>query len=457
MTASRARRLALLACACVILVACGKKGPPRPPLSRIPAPIGSIAATRVGDDVFLNFRVPSTNLDSSTPVDIETVDVFALTTDQVPSRTSFLQHAKKIATLTVKESPATPAIPTAAASAAASPGGDTTPTPASARAADTVAPGEDVTIHETLAADAFVPVKLPQERPRQGAPAPPPAPESPPSASPTPSTVAAPAAPSAPAAASTSSSTPSSSSAAQGSGATAAVPPTPRRYYVAVASNSRQRSSPNGAQASVSIVMTPASPQAPTSTYDEQKATLTWDAVDGAASYNVYRDAAPAAAAADSTRAIRPAPINGVPLAVPTTTVPVEFGATVCYRVSALHREGPGELVESRPSDRGCVSAVDTFPPAPPTDVVVVAAGDGITVRWTANNEADLGGYVVLRGAPGDATLAPIQSLPKTATLYVDQNVMSGVRYVYAVEAVDTATPEPNRSLPSARDEATAR
>lgn len=244
---------------------------------------------------------------------------------------------------------------------------------------------------------------------------------------------------------------------AQGGSAAASGPPRPRRYYVAIASNSRQRSSPNGGQVSIAIAMTPMSPHKPTSTYDEHAATLAWDPVDGAESYNVYRDQAPAAGAADAIRATPPAAVNGVPLVAVMTKVPVEFGATVCYRVSALHREAPGELVESRPSEPGCIQAVDTFPPAPPANVVVVAAPDGITVRWTANSEPDLGGYVVLRGAPGDATLAPIRSLPKTATRYVDPDVMSGVRYVYAVEAVDTASPEPNRSLPSARDEATAR
>jgi hypothetical protein len=203
--------------------------------------------------------------------------------------------------------------------------------------------------------------------------------------------------------------------------------------------------------------MAPPSPDAPTSTYDERAATLVWGAVAGAESYNVYRDTLPPPGAAESSRATPPAPLNASPLTALTTKVPVEFAATVCYRVSAVHREAPGELVESRPSDRGCLSAVDTFPPAPPANVVVVAAADGITVRWSSNTEPDLGGYVVLRGAPGDATLAPIRSLPKTATRYVDQDVMSGVRYVYAVQAVDTASPEPNRSLPSARDEATAR
>jgi len=75
---------------------------------------------------------------------------------------------------------------------------------------------------------------------------------------------------------------------------------------------------------------------------------------------------------------------------------------------------------------------------------------------WSPNAEPDLAGYLVLRGTPGDDTLAQITPLPLTPTRYVDRNVMSGVRYVYAVVAVDNA-PVANSSLPSARDETTAR
>jgi hypothetical protein len=43
------------------LAGCGKKGAPLPPLLRIPGAVGEAAAMRLGDDVFVRFRVPMIN------------------------------------------------------------------------------------------------------------------------------------------------------------------------------------------------------------------------------------------------------------------------------------------------------------------------------------------------------------------------------------------------------------
>ncbi len=447
-------RVAVCALACGSIVACGKKGPPRPPFSRIPAPVTAIAAKRIGDDVFVSFRVPSQNTDGSTPAEIATVDVFALTTEQPPSRQAFQQRGRKIATLPVKMPPAVaeagtpPPLSAAASSAApparapqtpatstasstvATPGAPASPNSAGERPPDTVAPGQDVTVRETLTADALTPVTLPPERGRGRA--------------------SAPARPAAPAA---------SSSTTPAAGSTPPAPPTPRRYYLALASSSRKRSSPTAAEASVSTTPPPEALPQPTLTYDEHTLTLSWTAVDDADSYNVYRETAEAqASASDSSSALAaiPGAINATPLTATTMKVPVEFGARVCFRVSRVHKAETGEPVESRPSQPGCETPVDMFPPGPPQDIVATAGAGEITVRWTESREPDLAGYVVLRGAPGDATLAPITETI-TSTRFTDRNVMSGVRYVYAVVAVDKASPRPNRSAPSARDEATAR
>jgi hypothetical protein len=294
-----------------------------------------------------------------------------------------------------------------------------------------VAPGQDVTGRETLTTDALTPVTLPPERGRQRASAP--------------ARAAAPGA--------SASTTPAADS-------TPPAPPKPRRYYLALASSSRQRSSPNAAEASVSIAPPPDTLSQPSLTYDEHTLTLAWTAVDDADGYNVYRETAAAQASASgssSALATIPGALNPTPLAATTLKVPVEFGATVCFRISRVHKaEATGELVESRPSEPGCETPVDRFPPAPPRDIVATSGTGEIEVRWAESTEPDLAGYVVLRGAPGDATLAPITGTI-TATRFTDRNVMSGVRYVYAVVAVDKASPGPNQSAPSARDEATAR
>ena len=113
--------------------------------------------------------------------------------------------------------------------------------------------------------------------------------------------------------------------------------------------------------------------------------------------------------------------------------------------------------LESAPSATRCETPVDTVPPSPPADVAALEGDGEITVVWTASPEPDVIGYLVLRGRAGDDTLAGITADPVAGTRFVDRTVTPGLRYVYAVVAVDSRKPQGNRSLPSARDEATAR
>jgi hypothetical protein len=62
-----------------------------------------------------------------------------------------------------------------------------------------------------------------------------------------------------------------------------------------------------------------------------------------------------------------------------------------------------------------------------------------------------------LRGEAGGDTLQPLTPAPITEARYRDAAVTPGVRYVYAVVAVDNRFPVPNVSAPSERAEETAR
>ncbi len=84
-------------------------------------------------------------------------------------------------------------------------------------------------------------------------------------------------------------------------------------------------------------------------------------------------------------------------------------------------------------------------------------AGEGaISLIWKGVDAADLAGYIVLRGEAAGGELLPLFEAPLRESTYRDTAAKPGVRYVYAVVAVDKATP-PNRSALSNRVEETAR
>jgi hypothetical protein len=184
--------------------------------------------------------------------------------------------------------------------------------------------------------------------------------------------------------------------------------------------------------------------------------------------YNVYElgalGAAPATLALDTLNAPNApsapsAPIlslNATLLTAPGFDDPrVEFGVERCYVVRRVQMVG-SIAVESAPSAPTCVTPVDTFPPAPPKSLALIAGGNGVSLLWEANTEADLGGYLVLRGeAPGDK-LSPLTKEPINETSYLDTTARRGRTYVYRVVAVDRSTP-PNRSAPSDAVEETIR
>jgi hypothetical protein len=144
------------------------------------------------------------------------------------------------------------------------------------------------------------------------------------------------------------------------------------------------------------------------------------------------------------------------PLAVTTwRDAPLEVGTERCYAVRTVETSGT-QVVESEPSPALCISPTDTFPPKPPANLAAVASEGAISLIWEANTEPDLAGYIVLRGEAPGATLRPLMTEPIKETTYRDTATKAGVRYVYTVVAVDTATPQ-NVSTQSNRVEETAR
>jgi len=216
------------------------------------------------------------------------------------------------------------------------------------------------------------------------------------------------------------------------------------RYYAAAGWAGRRRGQVS-ATLSVPLGAGPAAPSAVTPGFDEKSITLSWQA-SGAGQRFVVDRVSPGEA-----------PTRFTPEAVAATevTVPVQFGTEQCFIVRTVEVVGAVTLMGDATSP-ACITPVDKFPPAPPTELRGFSAETSIELTWTASASADAAAYVVLRGEGTSDTLQRLTATPVTATQYRDEAVRSGVTYSYAVIAIDRATP-PNESRPSNRETVTAR
>jgi hypothetical protein len=450
--------LALVAVACAG-AACGKKGPPLAPLVPIPGAVEAIQAQPLGRDVYVSLTLPAVNIDGHVPADLARVDVYAYTGRTAPPRARWVEMATLVATVPVAPPPKPAGKPDdekerADASDAAKK--DDTPAPAQ---------GEVITVHDTLTADELVQGREPPRDPRSAV-------RGPQSAVRDPHTAV-------------------SDPQAAARAARAAEQPL-KRFYTAVPFNAKGRPGPPGGVAEFPLMAVPDPPPAVAADYSDRAVMLTWEpsggllgfllervlpeeptlflgdeaaeaAIEppGPLSYHVYREvlpdpSTPPGASSQPWREEVPTPITLAP--VPTTEFidSVEFGRRRCYTVRSVRGIGPAARVGDA-SPPACFTATDVFPPAPPRGLATVASEGAINLVWQPNTELDLAGYVVLRGeAPGD-TLQPLTSAPIPQAAYRDETVMSGVRYVYAVVAVDNRMPLPNTSGASERAEETAR
>lgn len=426
----------IVASACMLTIACGKKGPPLAPLAPVPTAVDKVTARRLGNDVYVTLLVPAQNLDATTPADVARVEVYGFTGSAPPSRDRFLAVGTQVAVIPV----------------AAAPDPDNRlPAPDRARL-DGARQGAPVTVVDALRPEDLRP--------------------------------AATSAPATPAAA------PAAAAAAEAGGPVAL-----RRYYMAFAASTRGRPGPPGPIVELPLLPPPPAPTGVSVTYTADAALVSWhppgglfgflfesalpmelppaddlvvgaappEAVSGPARYNVYRQLAPDPLAPPATAAnprpwgvVSPAPINPAPLPVRSYQDPVEFGRERCYMVRVVRGTAPA-IVEGEASAPVCVTPVDTFPPPPPGELSAIASEGAINLLWEASAGADVAGYLVLRGEQGSATLHPLTPAPVTEPRFTDRTVTAGVRYVYAIVAVDSRVPVPNVSAESNRVEEVAR
>ena len=420
-------RLVLPLPTCLVLAAialgCGKKGPPLAPLVIVPAQVARVSAERFDDQVFVSFRVPSENIDGSAPVDLDRIEVYALTTHPVDGRDvqppfdDWFDAASLVATIPVRPPGTT------------EPGRETVEESPGDDASEVQ--GADVTVVERLTSDTFVPLTL-EDEDEGTAEADADLVDEPPLASP----LMGP-----------------------------ALPRPPRRTYVVRGVSTRGREGSPSSRVAVPLTRVPDPPSAPTVTYTENEVALSWNppatvrlpiqepATDNVLAAQPIVDPPTLSVfqvydmteVAEATEVRRPQPVNNAPLSDTTySDTRITFGIERCYAIRMVDSVD-GMEIRSRPSPQSCVTFVDTFPPEAPGGLIAVASDAAISLVWDANTERDLVGYMVLRGRSPGATLAPLTVAPIEETTYRDVTVDAGVSYEYAVQAVDQATP-PNLS-----------
>jgi hypothetical protein len=373
------------------VVACGKKGPPLPPLVRLPAAPVNITADRRGDTVDVTFTVPDTNTDRSKPANIERVDVYAITAPPSVSDEQLLKRGTKVASVTVK-SPKDPNDVVEEDEV------DEGVEPATGPGLDQ---GVTARVQESLTQQAFAPASLSSEKQRR--------------------------------------------TRGEETGAPLVGPSLtlPARTYAAVGVSSKGKPGPFSKRVVAPLIEPPSAPRDLRMSYTETQVDLTWQPIAIAAPADDVLPTRPLGMAVPSigynvydVSSATPVKVNKDPLSDPTAVDPrIAWGEKRCYVVRAV-ASMPGAAVESAPSPQACDTLKDTFPPAAPKGLRSVAGEGTINLIWDPNSEADLAGYLVYRGTGGE--LSAMVQQPIAETSFSDR-VQPGVRFVYAVRAVDKA------------------
>ena len=404
-----------------VVIGCGKKGPPLPPLVKLPVPPADLVAERRGDTVDLQFTVPSTNTDGTRPANMSRAEVYAITARKtVPPLTDeqLLKLGTRVGSVTVK-APKDPDV-----TAEADDPADEVDPPEG--------PGLDqgaiARVAESLTEDMLQPVDLPKDSKRSKGQIP---------SDDTPRPLLAPS------------------------------PTVLSRTYAALGASPRGRKGPLSRRIDVPLIPPPSPPSAPVIAYDERAVTVTWTPVAPGASVQ----------AADTADVLPSRPI-GVTMpaigynvydvtipkaAVKLTMTPITasrfsdarivWGENRCYVVRAAATVG-GSTIESDATPRLCETLTDTFPPTAPKELKAVPSEGAITLIWEPNEEKDLAGYIVMRGVATGEAIEPITPSPIPETALTDA-VRAGVPYVYVVKAVDkagNASPPSIRVVESARE-----
>ena len=375
-------------------MACGQKGPPLPPIVRTPvAPV--LTADRRGSDVEISLVAPAANVDGSRPANVTRIDIYAIN-GAAPALTNleFIKKGTKVASVPVKA----PRDPNAAVEK------DESAEQLEPTVGEGFEQGASSAITEAITASVLEgtgddDVDVPLLGPPAGS---------------------------------------------------------QLRTYIGVSVDRRGRPGQFSKRVSVPLQLPPPPPPPIAITYEEKKIIITWKPLPSKDEGSVLASRSLGPLLTDVTYNLYDATtgqrINDKPVReFGYEDTRMDWGTERCYIVRALTVVAR-LAVESEATGPECKTLVDTFPPAAPKGLNAVSAEGSINLIWEAEHRAGSRGLLRL-ARDGNQPLQQITADLVTDASFFD-GVRAGLRFTYAVQAVDTAG---NQSPLSERVEETAR
>ena len=213
-------------------------------------------------------------------------------------------------------------------------------------------------------------------------------------------------------------------------------------YAMAIV-DAEKHASPLSSRIPLRLLPPPLPPSNLQSDVAERRIRVAWEppAAEGkeeTALYNLYRSEAPGA--------VPERPRNERPLPQPFfEDEDFAFGTTYTYvaRSVIVETDSSRESEDSLPLQ---VTPKDIYPPGAPTGLAVSAESGVIKLYWFPNSESDLGGYRIYRSEKEGDGFEAIGSASPAESAYIDRTAAPGVKYYYAVTAVDQCVPPNERA-----------
>ncbi len=218
----------------------------------------------------------------------------------------------------------------------------------------------------------------------------------------------------------------------------------PRRVYVYEVVSINRRGYPSSPSNPVTVYWDhpPASPTMVRAERGDKKVALSWEPVEGATGYDVYRRI-------EGEEEFPLNPLNREPLkAAEYGDLSVQNDIKYTYSVRAVRRVVKTD-VEGKGSPGLAVTPIKLTPPSAPVGLVAIPIKEGIELNWRRNREPDILGYNVYRRKAGEKEFQRLNESPLPKDTYLDTDVVLQQEYEYAVTAVDSSS----RRNESARSE----